>query len=147
MARYDRHHTKTDRITPALGGLGWRLDRGGCRVTGAEDAAELGAQIRAETPYDDPPYGLVTHFIYERGDVWWLYTSEHTDASTVDDLWLLLPHDAYFSGSESCAFAPEFKHVANSTRVHYMISHREGEPIARIQTKELFAAQILGRLQ
>jgi hypothetical protein len=106
----------------------------------------LGSEIGgAETLYEDAPYLRLMVIHKERGDEYWVYTSEHTDLDTLLDMWPLLPATARYAESEPCRFG--FGRDANSCVVHYLIS-KKGELIeSSIAPTIFFATKVMGQLR
>jgi hypothetical protein len=117
-------------------------------TTEADDpSALLGRLIKTTIPFNNVPYGLVQRFARKGGDEIWIYTSEHTDAGAVNDMWQHMPENVRLIGSASCPHARDFEDEATSVTVHEFISKRGETPIDRITPEKFFAAQVLGRLR
>lgn len=90
--------------------------------------------------YDDAPYALVRVWHHSRGDSYWVYTSEHTDADALADVWAVLPRGLESRGSEAVVRAPaEFEATATRVTVTYLAT-RKGIAVG-ITKEEFFTAQ------
>lgn len=108
-----------------------------------DDEPKLGTPLGADTPFRDVPYGLLTRFSYTDGDLYFCYTSEHTDRDAVDEMWSFMPGSLSLIASEAARHAPEFKGAANSVMLHRLFSRREMISIAPISAEEFFATQVV----
>lgn len=108
---------------------------------------DLGPVMSTETLLMDAPYGILTVFHHLTADLWWMYTSEHSDADAVDAMFEQMPQTVCYRDSTQCRFAPEFKDCAVHVRVHEFISYRKGLPLARITPAFFFSTKVMGQLR
>lgn len=105
---------------------------------------DLGAAEETTKPFDDIPYGLVMRFKHEAADVYWMYSTEHTDLGAVEEMWTCMPGPLTYQYSEQCPRVPaDFRGSARIVIVHFFIAHRKGVRLAEISPAFFFATKIV----
>lgn len=95
---------------------------GGTMLTNTGVTPSWGRQTAGElTLYSDEPYGRVSRIGYESGDLYLIWTSEHTDVYSLFDMMRLLPPEVSYEGSENFPFIFE---EAEHGSVSYFLERR-----------------------
>lgn len=107
----------------------------------AADSINMGREIRSSLVYDDAPYALVHRFDHERGSVFWVYRTEHTDQDALEDVWSILPAGLAYVSQEQCkGVPPEFRDMATTCHITTLETHEKGL-LFGINKAQFFATQ------
>lgn len=101
----------------------------------------MGTELGSDVIHTDIPFGLVQRFRYERGCVFWVYTTEHTDAEALEAVWAALPLGlSHYWQKDLRSVPPDFAGEAESCRVSSFATQRRSLLLG-INKTQFFATQ------
>lgn len=108
-----------------------------------EPVSVMGTECSAKTLYRDPPYGGLIVATHERGEVFQLFMSEHTDIEAVAEMWTMMPASATYIGAEEVpgGFGPNSRRCV----MHRFFNERGVlKLVRRLSPEVFFSTQKLG---